>query len=785
MIFKIPVSTYRLQLSMNFNFQQTISILDYLNNLGISDLYLSPITQANPGSLHGYDVIDPNHLNDELGTQQDFDSLCEHLKKLNMGLIIDIVPNHMAAVKDNKWYSDVLQKFKDSPYFNFFDINLNKSTPNQLVFRRFFDINELICVRVEDSDVFTNTHQLIFKLITQKLITGLRIDHIDGLIDPTDYLRKLNKFTHHKIYIIIEKILAREEEINPAWEIEGTTGYDFINELNQVFIYADGYQQLQKFYLKQTQQIHDITYLRYLNCKLVINFLFKNEFDYLVEQLITIKDQLNLEISDDDLRQCLLEFSANLPVYRTYITDKRISNQDQYFLSKTKTLTKLNAPNSDNEALEFLCQLLTLSLTNSDEMIDQSSLSFIKRWQVFTGPMVAKAYEDTTCYQYYPLLSLNEVGSDPNFFKPNSNDLNIFHQYQRYKSLSFPYSLNATSTHDTKRSEDIRARLSVLSELADEAIIFFKNSINYNSKKKIKFNNENIPGANDELMIYQILLAAWPLSSAENEVNDFKQRFTAFLVKSLREAKLYSNWQQPQTAYEQSAVQFCETILTKDKDNIFLAEFLIFQPKIAFYGMLNSLSQLILKITSPGVPDFYQGNEVWQFNLVDPDNRRNINFFELKKLAHEVQQIEINHPDDAIFHFLQNWKNGHIKFFLTKKLLQIKHQYRLLFNDGDYVSLQIQGKQKNSIIAFMRRHSEKNLLVILPRWFSQFVQCNQFRSDSHFWEDTYIRLPNDAPKQWQSVLQNKQFVNQLNNGNFVLYARTIFDPLFFGVFVDI
>ena len=769
---QIPASTYRIQLNQNFNFAQAEKILPYLKKLGVSWIYLSPITEANPGSLHGYDVADPNQISSDAGGLAGFEAFSHTLNSLHMGLLVDFVPNHMAASEHNPWWQDVVKQGEKSKYATYFDIFWHSSNAEKISYRRFFDINELICLRMEDPNVFTATHKLILQLINNDQITGIRLDHIDGLKNPGAYLDLLATKINKPFYTVVEKILARNERPPATWDIVGTTGYDFTNELNQIFVNPVGYTQLLHFYEHLPALKGNISEIRYRNNKLVIDFLFKDEFSYLIDAFADIAQTQGNSFPKADVEKLLLEVCANIPVYRTYINDDSISTADKNIVAGILATVKKKPINP--ACVAFLQNAFEGNLTVPAKKL---WLEWVTKWQVFTGPMVAKGYEDTTCYQFNPLLSLDEVGSEPLYFKTETvGDLTLFHQYNQYKQLDYPVSLNATSTHDTKRSEDMRARLNVLTEIPEEWTQAVTHWRHWNAAKKTTVNGQPSPDVNDELMLYQSLLGAWPL--LPQEVPQFKSRMRTFLPKALREGKIHSTWRKPDADYEGAVFAFYEALFIEAPENKFLPDFRKLQQKIAFFGMLNSLTQITLKITCPGIPDVYQGNEAWQFDLVDPDNRHAVDFNHLEKLLDSATQA------NAEKNLLASWTDGRIKLYLTYQLLNFRRAQADLFSAGDYIPLEVTGAKQQHVIAFARRHENRWLLVIAPRWCVGLCEINQLPLGATIWDDTQVILPPEAPRQWQSILTPAAIKSTQETGvNFYL-ASQLFDELPVGVYFN-
>jgi (1->4)-alpha-D-glucan 1-alpha-D-glucosylmutase len=722
----IPNQTYRIQLNHQCTFARVAALIPYFKKLGITDLYFPPILQAQPGSLHGYDAIDYAQVNTELGGIEGLNNLSQLLKKSKINLCVDIVPNHMAATKYNAYWQNVLKEGSSAKYRYLFDIKWENSSAKHLVYRRFFDINDLVCLNAEQEEVFKDTHQLLLKLIKKGIINGLRIDHIDGLRKPEGYLKRLHTVIGQPFYIIAEKILGFDEKI-PNWQLLGTTGYDYLNHLNQLFINEEGLKNLNQIYNTVTQNKKSIFEIKYDSLTYVILNLFADEFNSLCEKLQEI-----LEGPLSDVRAMLLQCSALMPVYRLY-QDEAAIKYNEYVIEEM-----FSQINIDNKRLCAEFKNLLLNKLGDQEYKKKLWELWRSNWEVFSGPVMAKGFEDTTCYNYYSLCSVNEVGSCPQNFI-SAGQLTQFHEYVGYRQQHFPYSLNTTSTHDTKRSEDIRARLNVLSELSDEWGNLLNQWMQNNKIKKAYINEDQAPDRVDETLIYQTLLSAWPLNLNDNDFSDFKLRIKNYLNKALRERKQHSSWSNPNEPYEVASYNFVESLLT---DTSFMNTFLAFQHKIEFYGMYNSLSQLVLKLCTPGIPDIYQGNESWRYDLVDPDNRRIIDYEYLQTL----------NSDLPLAGLLKTWQDGRIKFNVTRRILSLRNQYKQLFIKGDYLPLQISGASKEHVIAFVRQYKNEWLVVITCRWFSHLILPGAEWSSAQFLNEACT-----VPGRSISLLDNKLF----------------------------
>lgn len=720
-------------------------LVSYLNRLGVSDIYASPILKARKGSSHGYDVTNPTRLNPELGSKKGFDALVKALQQHGLGLLLDIVPNHMAASLENPWWRDVLEQGEDSPFASFFDtdwLNYKGSNDESTGHRRFFDIGDLIGIRVEDPKVFEATHSHIFRLISEGKVTGLRIDHIDGLYDPLEYLQQLQqRISSSKkgssFYLLVEKILSGDETLPKTWPISGTTGYDFASVLNSLFVDSDGIKILKNIYSRVTDSGKSFCDIVYEKKKQVMLELFPGEIDALGRYLAYLSGQLAAQ----EASLALMEVTACLPVYRTYIHSVEVPASDlSYIEGAVKEATKYKT--CSEVALSFLRQVLLLDFPANISLEEKTGwLNFVMRWQQLTGAIMAKGFEDTALYNYNCLTSLNEVGGAPDTPGLSVED---FHKWNLTRMKRWPYTLNATSTHDTKRSEDVRARINVLSEIPDEWEEHLMRWRECNAAKKRKLAGMPVPEPNTEILLYQTLIGAWPLFT--EEVPGFQERLKAYMIKAVREAKAITSWLKINQKYEDSILNFIDTILRDSADNEFLIDFLQFQKKIAYYGALNSVSQLLLKITSPGVPDFYQGMELWDLSLVDPDNRRPVDFKKRERLLDSLMREEPSTED-----MLASWKDGRIKLYVIYKALNSRRDYPELFQKGDYIPLRIEGERWEHVCAFARSYREKWALIAVPRFFTKLSEAGGLSIGKQVWQEDLILLTENTPQNWLNV----------------------------------
>lgn len=873
---RIPIATYRVQFNQDFRFSDATALIGQLDRLGISHLYASPIFAARSGSTHGYDVVDPNRLNPALGTTEDFDALISTLQKAGMGLLIDIVPNHMAASPENDWWLDVLENGPASPYVSYFGINWGSSrdplnekiflpilgdtygrllerkeirlvyedggfffryfghklpltvasyaavlepqsatlieladfavileslkrlppptalawdvleqrsreknqlkqrlsalrneyadvrkhidqnleTINQSVdqldtliqdqlyriaywkvaterinYRRFFDVADLIGMKVEDPVVFEAGHKLVLELVRSGKVDGLRIDHIDGLADPLGYLKRLPR----SIYVTVEKILAENEELPEQWPVQGTTGYDFLGSVNAFFVEPNGLEALDKHYRFLTgyeKDFEDVAYERKLQ---IISSLFSGETQDLGAHLASLAeaDRNARDLSTRDITHAIITITASLSVYRTYIDSLEVTERDRSHIATACARARLRNPSIDPLVFDFAERVLTLKFKRwMTEAARLEWLQFVRRWQQLSGPIMAKGVEDSAMYVFTRLLSMNDVGGLQN--PVSTEDL---HHFFARRQADWPHTMNATSTHDTKRSEDVRARLNVLSEIPDTWIRLTSRWSRWLADKRASIDS------NEEYFLFQTLVGAWPLNA--EEVEDFRRRMKEYIVKASREARTYTSWIQPNQAHESALVAYIDLLFDHPQ---FQTSFRQLADRVAFYGAVNSLSQLLLKTIAPGVPDFYRGTVSWDFSLVDPDNRRPTNFAPLTDFAWKPREL------------VENWKDGRAKVFLTEKLLGYRKGNRDLFDYGEYIPLEVQGKRAANVFAFARRAHNRWIIAALPRFTTQLSVTIRPPLGIRAWLDTVVLLPEEFPRRWKNVITGQNLV---------------------------
>lgn len=652
-----------------------------------------------------------------------FKSIEEHQKK-DMQQVLD-------AINNDK------QKLQELLEMQFYTLCHWQETEKRINYRRFFTVNELICLSMEKQDVFDKYHEFIKQLCDQNLVQGLRVDHVDGLFDPDTYLEHLRALAGEDMYLVVEKILEGEENLPENWPIQGNSGYDFLAWVSNLYTDSTGEKKLTQLYKKLVPRAAaDYEKLVFEKKMFILKDQMPGELDNLY-RLLQETDLLTSEYDETQWKSALGVLLASFPVYRIYAREFPLSELANEVIEEAFKEAHKRAPEAKGQFKHFR-SLFEVSDQDSEKR-QQDKLYFVMRSQQFTGPLAAKGVEDTTFYNYNRLLSLNEVGNSPELFNLRRRD---FHELMQYKLETYPHSINATATHDTKRGEGSRMRLEVLSELPDE----WEESV----QRCIEIVRKNVPTdkptPNDLYFMLQTLVGVMPING---EIEDtLVERVQEYLIKAFREAKVNTSWTTPNEDYENAVIDLVKRLLQEDKE--FIEAFMPFFRKTSHYGWLYSLCQTMLKVACPGVPDIYQGCELWDFSLVDPDNRRPVDYEQRQQFLDQIKQQE--EKDVAQLHeqLLSDPTEGQVKLYLIYKVLNLRRQSKELFDSGSYIPLTVTGKHKNNLIAFARKQGEEWCLVVVPRLLAQVVEQGELPI-GQVWQDTAITLPADAPTQWKNL----------------------------------
>jgi len=926
----LPCATYRLQFGAGFGFEDARRLVPYLAQLGVSHVYASPLQRSRPGS-HGYDIVDHSVLDPALGSREDFEAFTAALRDHGMGLILDVVPNHMGVGgADNRWWLDVLEYGRASAYAHYFDIDwdpptsdtVNKvllpiledqygivleagkfalsfedgafrvryydhilpvapSTYSRLLrlafelrpaaadgdglrelaeiaaaadrigvpdahssrdaliacraageelkrrlrdlaassaavreaiaaavarynggpgdprsfdaldallsaqsyrpaywrvaseeinYRRFFDINELAAIRVEHEDVFADTHRLVFDLLVEGHVQGLRVDHPDGLRDPGVYFERLQKTylaqsvarrlaipldeaaagvedwwaaiarrddgPDPPLYVVAEKILSEGEQLPVDWQVHGTTGYDFLNDLNGVFVDPRTRRAFDRIYDQFGAPRASFAEIENVAKKMIMLVSFAGEVNTLGHLLdrVAADNRRYRDFTRNALIFAIREIIAALPVYRTYIIPPDVSARDRAYIEAAMRSARRRNPRTARSLFDFVGETLLLDNAPSFSEHDLPRLyDFVLRFQQITGPVMAKGVEDTAFYVYHRLVSLNEVGGRPGRFGSSVQALHLGNEHRR---RTWPHTLLASSTHDTKRSEDVRARINLLSEMPAEWRSAVMRWRDMNASWLGMLDGEETPDPNDQCLLYQTLVGAWPLR--DDDRTGFAERIAAYMEKATKEAKVHTSWVNPNAGYDEATRRFVEGILA---DDAFVADIDAFARKVAFFGRLNSLSQLVLKLASPGVPDVYQGADAWDLSLVDPDNRRVPDYEVRRRLMDALCSTE---RDAAAIcqRIMDDADPGLVKMFVLRAGLGVRRDWPELFTTGEYQPLDSRGPAQRHVIAFARGHAGGAAIAVAPRLVYGLLS-GEARPPigDPVWGDTVLRLP--------------------------------------------
>lgn len=935
-----PRAMYRLQFHHGFTFRDAERLVPYLSTLGVSHLYASPVFRANPGSMHGYDIVDYGELNPELGTAADFASLSDALKRHDMGLMLDFVPNHMGIASGrNRWWQDVLENGQASEFAPFFDIDwqplkpelenqvllpllgdhygvvlengefrlryeqgaftlwyyelplpiapptypkvLNRLLPalsealplddhdllefqsiaaaferlepsssageesiaertreqvvtkirlanlieknaqvrglleqtlaelnghrgephsfdrlddlilaqsfrlsfwrvaaEEINYRRFFAINELVAIRQEHRPVFDMSHDLLLHLIAEGRVDSVRIDHPDGLWDPAAYFRDLqrsafraiagaqlevdeiesaevganamtNTTVARPIALYVEKIIEREEPLPLDWMVDGTVGYEFAQSVGGLFVDAKNRKTFDDLYSTFTSESTRFDDIVYEKKKLIMRVALASEVNVLARALDRLSEQhrRTRDFTYNGLRYAMREVIACFPVYRTYITEESggVSDRDRPYIERAIREAVKRNPASDPDVFRFLRDILLLNISDELTATQRAEhVRFVMKFQQLTGPVMAKGLEDTAFFTYLRLLSLNEVGGDPAAFGVSVDE---FHRRNSARRRHWPRALLASSTHDTKRSEDVRARISALSELPKPWRQALNRWARMNRRHKAKISGQAAPDRNDEYHLYQVLLGAWPLG-LDRPDQEFIGRVEAYMLKAIHEAQVHSSWINPNQEYDEAMSAFVRNVLAAENET-FLVDFSHLRERIALTGAFNALSQQLLKLTSPGVPDIYQGTELWDFSLVDPDNRRAIDFNSRAKMLTLLKRRAVSAK--LACELTDQWRDGRVKLYLTQRALTFRAGHRELFTDGDYVPLSASGAKAAHIVAFARTLGEWQAIVVAPRLVGGLIGAEPVPPIGEVWGDTALNITGSSTATFRCI----------------------------------
>ncbi|MCC9138378.1 malto-oligosyltrehalose synthase [Pontibacter silvestris] len=620
-----------------------------------------------------------------------------------------------------------------------------KDSMQRINYRRFFTVNDLICLRMERPEVFEHYHRFIKQLCDEKLVQGLRVDHVDGLFDPDQYLERLREMAGEDMYLVVEKILEGEENMPVYWPIQGNSGYDFLAWVSNLYTFPTGKERLSTVYKRlvpnATVEYEEMVFEKKL-------FMLRTRMNGELQNLLRVLQQRQLIPSDDKRdkwQQALEMLLVTFPIYRIYGNKFPLSQEALEVIDTAFKQAAEKAPDA-KEQLRYLRSLFEVSADESEEQVN-NKLYFVMRCQQFTGPLAAKGVEDTTFYNYSRLISLNEVGNSPDIFhlKPEQ-----FHERMKYKVEAAPYSINATATHDTKRGEDARMRLNVLSELSND---WDNMAYRWLEKSRLLVPDTS---PNDVYFLLQTLIGVMPHNMAIDD--SLVQRVQDYMQKALREAKRKTNWADPNIEYEQKIQKLAKKLLQQDEE--FIAEFKPFFKKLAYYGSIYSLCQTLLKLTCPGVPDIYQGTEFWDLSLVDPDNRRPVNYDQRQQYLQELRQAEQESVPQLHKQLLSQTQNARIKLYLMYKTLSVRNSLQDLFSYGSYIPLTVKGKYKEHVVAFARNYQQQWCIVAVPRMLVNLCQNETLPLGKDTWKDTAIVLPDNAPQTWKIAFSKDGAVKQ-------------------------
>jgi (1->4)-alpha-D-glucan 1-alpha-D-glucosylmutase len=927
------LATYRLQLTKEFTLAHAREVVPFLHALGVTHLYLSPVLQARRGSAHGYDVADPTVVNAELGGEEALRALADAARALGMGILLDVVPNHMGIGPENRFWEEVLAHGEHSRYARWFDVDWEahpkrklvlpvlgdeltavlargeigldisekegirltyfghsfpldpatlpeelqlvqfdpnardaalawiagdegrarlralldrqhyaltfwRSAPRGINYRRFFDVNELAALRVEDPAVFDETHALVLRLVEEGVIDGLRVDHVDGLRDPLGYLRRLRQevearaggragdrvlgpgerhgnnpapSTQHPAVrssafdtdnavsnafpIVVEKILSPGETLRTDWPVHGTTGYEFMNDVETLFVSADGARRVEGAYrrmrrLPQQSRPTEFEDVAREGKLLVLRGPLRADMLRLARRLATtvlVESEEAIEATAlprwtrrdiDELADGLTQLVASLPVYRTYIDGRTAlpHEEDRVVIERAVARAQEQVDPEEHAVVVRVARAFLEPMPERGRARD-SRLDFILRFQQTSGPATAKGVEDTALYRYVPLASRNEVGGEPD--RPLHDAVERMHAVNAERATRWPASLLATNTHDTKRSADVRTRIDVLSELPDEWLRSVNRWRRLNRRHRTVVRGRLLPDTNTEWLFYQTLVGIWPAPRTGRRADDLPSaqwleqaatRLRDYMMKAVKEAKVLTSWTDPDTEYEETLQRFIEAVLDPKADSPFLGDVARFVARVARPGMWNSLARVLVHCTAPGVPDTYQGDECWAHTLVDPDNRRPVDFARRAAMLAELERIfppELPAPDAALRlrDFLRAPEDERLKLLVLWRALQARGRAPGLFATGGYEPLTPRGPLAGHLFAFARTHPSAgsgqtgpSAIAAVPRLQVPLGMVGHAGAvPAERWEGTTLALPESLTRQrWRSAFTGRE-----------------------------
>ena len=657
---------------------------------------------------------------------------------------------------------------------------------DEINYRRFFDINELAGLRMDREDLFELTHQRLFEWIDSGAVHGLRIDHIDGLADPRSYCQRIReRFPDRRLYLVVEKILARHEKLRPDWPVDGTTGYEFLNLVNSLLVDPAGRRPLDRTYQRFAGRSHSFGDILHAGKKGTMSFLLGSELQVLANQLdrIAESDWRTRDFTLTSVKEALKEIIACFPVYRTYVSPLGTHPDDRREIERAVQSALKRSADPEPSLFLWIQQVLVGDLLRGRRAssVRRDMARFISKFQQYTSPVTAKGLEDTSFYRHHELVSLNEVGGDPRCF---GISLEEFHAANQERAARWPRAMLTTSTHDTKRGEDVRARIDVLSEIPEEWRERVRAWAKLNRRFKETVDGSPAPTANHEYLLYQTLIGSWPVgaqATAPEELPGFRERIDAYMIKAAREGKESSSWQNPNEAYEGALSGFVQKILDPSMARDFLASLLPFARRIAELGATNSLSQLLLKLTSPGIPDIYRGCELWDLSLVDPDNRRPVDYESRVRLLSELKQVFGGSDPGAaarVRDLTETWWDGRVKLLLTWKLLEFRREHPELSLEGSYRPLETRGERGHNLCAFAREHESSTLVVVAPRLCARLPRnAPPFPVGPAAWGDTTVSWPGTGIDLLQDIITGREFPALPGDGETELRAADLFADL--------